>query len=91
MKEEFFATQKYLKFKLKYYRGKFLSSKFLKIHIKNQVKSGASIIQIFDSWAGLVEKKNISKYIYDHNNKCHTLHEIRIRKKEKENENINTI
>ena len=42
-----------------------LIKKFLKIHIKNQVKSGASIIQIFDSWAGLVEKKNISKYIYD--------------------------
>ena len=34
-----------------------LIKKFLKIHIKNQVKSGASIIQIFDSWAGLVEKK----------------------------------
>ena len=31
-----------------------LIKKFLKIHIKNQVKSGASIIQIFDSWAGLV-------------------------------------
>ena len=42
-----------------------LIKKFLKIHIKNQVKSGASIIQIFDSWAGLVEEKNISKYIYD--------------------------
>ena len=42
-----------------------LIKKFLKIHIKNQVKSGASIIQIFDSWAGLVEEKKISKYIYD--------------------------
>ena len=26
--------------------------------------SGASIIQIFDSWAGLVEEKNIEDYIY---------------------------
>ena len=39
--------------------------KFLKIHIKNQVKSGAQIIQIFDSWAGLLDKKNIPKYIYN--------------------------
>tara|TARA_B100000674_G_scaffold373753_1_gene316280 strand:- start:294 stop:1295 length:1002 start_codon:yes stop_codon:yes gene_type:complete len=38
--------------------------KFLKIHIMNQVKSGASIIQIFDSWAGLVEEKNLESFIY---------------------------
>ncbi|MAV61934.1 MAG: uroporphyrinogen decarboxylase [Candidatus Pelagibacter sp.] len=38
--------------------------KFLKIHIENQVKSGASIIQIFDSWAGLVEENDLDKYIY---------------------------
>ena len=37
--------------------------KFLKIHIKNQVEAGASIIQIFDSWAGLLEN-NIPEYIY---------------------------
>ena len=28
--------------------------KFLKIHIKNQVDNGAQVIQIFDSWAGLL-------------------------------------
>tara|TARA_B100000287_G_scaffold393532_1_gene406843 strand:- start:461 stop:1465 length:1005 start_codon:yes stop_codon:yes gene_type:complete len=39
--------------------------KFLKIHIKNQIENGATIIQIFDSWAGLLEKKNFSKFIYD--------------------------
>ena len=38
--------------------------KFLKLHIKNQIKSGASIIQIFDSWAGLLEEKDLPYYIY---------------------------
>ena len=42
----------------------FLIEKFLKIHIENQVKAGATIIQIFDSWAGLF-KDNIEEYIYD--------------------------
>jgi uroporphyrinogen decarboxylase len=37
--------------------------KFLKLHIKNQVEAGAKIIQIFDSWAGLLEEK-IPEYIY---------------------------
>ncbi len=39
--------------------------KFLKIHIKNQINSGAEIIQIFDSWAGLLDQKKFSKYIYN--------------------------
>ena len=37
--------------------------KFLKVHIKNQVDAGAKIIQIFDSWAGLLDDK-IPEYIY---------------------------
>jgi len=37
--------------------------KFLKVHIKNQVDAGANIIQIFDSWAGLIDDK-LSDYIY---------------------------
>jgi len=39
--------------------------KFLKIHIKNQVESGATIIQIFDSWAGLLEEDLHEDYIYN--------------------------
>ena len=39
--------------------------KFLKIHIKNQINSGAEIIQIFDSWAGLLDNKDLSKYVYN--------------------------
>jgi len=42
----------------------FIIIKFLKIHIENQIKAGSSIIQIFDSWAGLLEE-NISEYIYE--------------------------
>ncbi len=37
--------------------------KFIKLHIKNQIDAGANIIQIFDSWAGLLENK-IPEYIY---------------------------
>ena len=39
--------------------------KFLKVHINNQVENGATIIQIFDSWAGLLNKKYYEKYIYN--------------------------
>ena len=39
--------------------------KFLKIHINSQIKSGATIIQIFDSWAGLLNEKDYEKYIYN--------------------------
>jgi uroporphyrinogen decarboxylase len=38
--------------------------KFLKLHIDQQIKNGATVIQIFDSWAGLLEEKNIPNYIY---------------------------
>ena len=38
--------------------------KFLKVHIKNQIDNGANIIQIFDSWAGLLEEKDLPNYIY---------------------------
>ncbi len=38
--------------------------KYLKIHIKHQIENGANIIQIFDSWAGLLEEKDLPNYIY---------------------------
>ena len=37
--------------------------RFLKLHIKNQINAGANLIQIFDSWAGLLESE-IEKFIY---------------------------
>ncbi len=39
--------------------------KFSKIHVKNQINNGANIIQIFDSWAGLLEDKDLQNYIYN--------------------------
>ena len=41
-----------------------LLDKFIKIHIENQINAGATIIQIFDSWAGLIQK-NYDKYLYE--------------------------
>ena len=39
--------------------------KFMKLHVEHQVKNGASIIQIFDSWAGLLNEKDLTNYIYN--------------------------
>ena len=38
--------------------------KFIKIHIKNQVNAGATLIQVFDSWAGLITDK-FDQYLYN--------------------------
>jgi uroporphyrinogen decarboxylase len=38
--------------------------KFLKLHIDQQIKNGATIIQIFDSWAGLLDEKDLPNYVY---------------------------
>ena len=38
--------------------------KFLKVHIKNQIDSGAEIIQIFDSWAGLLNEKDLPNFVF---------------------------
>ena len=40
-----------------------LLDKFIKIHIESQIKAGATIIQIFDSWAGLIQR-DYDKYLY---------------------------
>ena len=42
----------------------FLIERFLKLHIKNQIDNGAELIQIFDSWAGLLEEKDLPNYVY---------------------------
>ena len=34
------------------------------LHIKNQVEAGANVIQIFDSWAGLLPQEHLEKFCY---------------------------
>ncbi len=59
LKENFFKDFDIIEKTLK------IIDKFLKIHIKYQIDSGAEIIQIFDSWAGLLEDKDYDFYIYN--------------------------
>ena len=59
LKENFFNDISIIEKTLK------IIDKFLKIHIKNQINNGAEVIQIFDSWAGLLEDKNYDFYIYN--------------------------
>ncbi|MDB4153719.1 uroporphyrinogen decarboxylase [Candidatus Pelagibacter sp.] len=58
LKQDFFKDKKLIKNILS------VLEKFLKIHIKNQIENGANVIQIFDSWAGLLEEKDLPNYIY---------------------------
>ena len=39
-------------------------NEYLCAHIENQVDAGADVIQIFDSWAGLVPPEKLSDYCY---------------------------
>ena len=59
LKENFFDDKDLINKILK------ILDKFLKVHIKNQVDNGAEVIQIFDSWAGLLSDKNLPDYIYN--------------------------
>ena len=41
--------------------------KYLCIHIKNQINAGADVVQIFDSWAGLIPRKSLEDYCFKPN------------------------
>ena len=39
-------------------------NEYLCIHIENQINAGADVVQIFDSWAGLLSKEELPNYCY---------------------------
>ena len=39
--------------------------KVICLHIKNQIDAGANVIQIFDSWAGLLPKNELNYFCYE--------------------------
>ena len=39
-------------------------NEYLCVHIENQINAGADVVQIFDSWAGLLSKENLPNYCY---------------------------
>ena len=60
-----------LKLKDNFFKDNFLINriliileKFLKTHIKNQIDNGAEVIQIFDSWAGLLDEDDLPNFVY---------------------------
>ena len=40
---------------------------YLCIHIENQINAGADVVQIFDSWAGLIEQEDFAHYCIEPN------------------------
>jgi len=58
LREDFFKDQSLINKTLT------IIDRFLKLHIKNQIDNGAEIIQIFDSWAGLLNEKDLPNFVY---------------------------
>jgi uroporphyrinogen decarboxylase len=39
-------------------------NEYLCVHIENQINAGADVVQIFDSWAGLLSKEDLPNFCY---------------------------
>ena len=42
---------------------------YLCLHIENQIRAGADVVQIFDSWAGLIPHEDLNNFCYVPNSK----------------------
>ncbi len=57
----------YKKIKIKEFEVNLILNKlndYLCLHIENQINAGADVIQIFDSWAGLISPEDLPNYCY---------------------------
>ena len=57
----------YKKIKIKEFEVNLILDKlndYLCTHIENQINAGADVIQIFDSWAGLIPQEDLNSYCY---------------------------
>ena len=59
-----FNFDKYNKYKTEIYQILLELNNYLCIHIENQINAGADVVQIFDSWAGLIPEKDINNFCY---------------------------
>ena len=48
-------------------------NEYLFIHIENQINAGADVVQIFDSWAGLIKQEDFNNYCITPNSKLVSL------------------
>ena len=55
---------KYNKYKTEIYQTLLELNNYLCVHIENQINAGADVVQIFDSWAGLIPEKDIKNFCY---------------------------
>ncbi len=55
---------KYNKYKTEIYQILLELNNYLCVHIENQINAGADVVQIFDSWAGLIPEKDINNFCY---------------------------
>ena len=44
-------------------------TQFLCLHINQQCENGADVVQIFDSWAGIISKKDLNRFCFEPNKK----------------------
>ncbi len=60
---------KYNNFRTQIYQTLIELNDYLCVHIENQINAGADVVQIFDSWAGIIPENDIKDFCYIPNKK----------------------